>query len=49
MAVWKCDKCSETKESRCKPKNPCACGGAFVKVEEEKKSSGCGCGKKKCS
>ena len=45
MAVWKCDECNETKESRCKPKSPCPCDGAWVKVEEDKRNSGCGKGK----
>ncbi len=33
MAVFKCDKCGETKEGRCKPRKCPACGkeGTMVK------------------
>ncbi len=44
MAVFKCEKCGETKEGRCKPKKcpTCEATGVMVK-QEEAKSSGCGC------
>ena len=45
MALFKCEKCGETKEGRCKPKACSACGEAGVMVkQEESKLSGCGCG-----
>ena len=44
MAIFKCEKCGETKEGRCKPKQCPACGQTGVMVkQEENKSSGCGC------
>jgi len=44
MAEFKCEKCGETKEGRCKPKKCPSCGenGVMVK-QEEKKASNCGC------
>ncbi|MGI6114418.1 MAG: RCKP-type rubredoxin-like domain-containing protein [Mahellales bacterium] len=36
MAVWKCSKCGETKEGRCRPKKCPNCGAGkddFVKQE----------------
>lgn len=39
MAVFKCEKCNETREGRCKPKKCPKCGeqGCMVKQEPEKK------------
>jgi ABC-type ATPase with predicted acetyltransferase domain len=34
MAVWKCEKCGTTKESRCKPKKCPSCGEADSMVKE---------------
>ncbi|MFA7348235.1 MAG: hypothetical protein WCZ86_10770 [Desulfurivibrionaceae bacterium] len=44
MAVFKCEKCGATKETRCKPKKCADCGGSECMVKKEEKSSGCGCG-----
>ncbi|MBU0486181.1 MAG: hypothetical protein KKB30_16880 [Proteobacteria bacterium] len=44
MSVFKCEKCGDTKEGRCKPKKCSACGETGVMVKEETKTSGCGCG-----
>lgn len=53
MAVWKCEKCGATKESRCKPKKCPSCGEADSMVKEgagSETKSGCatkrGCKKK---
>ena len=49
MATWKCEKCGETVEGRCRPAVCPKCGASkddFKKVEESGCSScGCGCGK----
>ena len=39
MALWKCEACGYSKESRCKPKKYPECGkkDVFVKVEKSKK------------
>lgn len=38
MAQWKCTKCGEVREGRCKPRKCQACGNTkFEKVEEKKK------------
>ncbi|WP_297055658.1 RCKP-type rubredoxin-like domain-containing protein [Thermosulfurimonas sp.] len=49
MAVWKCEKCGFSKESRCKPRKCPECGesGTFVKEGAGAKSSSRG-GCKKC-
>ena len=37
MAVWKCMKCGETKEGRCRPKKCAKCGNdKFEKDEADK-------------
>lgn len=50
MAVWKCNACGATKESRCKPRKCPECGaqGSMVKEEnEEKKTTKRSCKRKK--
>ena len=49
MAIWKCESCGFTKDSRCKPKKCESCAWVnFSKKEEETKSCKCtGCGCKK--
>ncbi|AEH22802.1 hypothetical protein TOPB45_0700 [Thermodesulfobacterium geofontis OPF15] len=37
MAVWKCNSCGATKESRCKPKKCPQCGAEGSMVKEEAK------------
>jgi ABC-type ATPase with predicted acetyltransferase domain len=37
MAVWKCNSCGATKESRCKPKKCSQCGAEGSMVKEEAK------------
>ncbi len=44
MAIFKCEKCGATKETRCKPKKCADCGGSDCMIKKEEKSSGCGCG-----
>lgn len=47
MAIFKCDKCGATKETRCKPKTceVCGAGACMSKVESSPSDAGCGCGK----
>lgn len=49
MAIWICENCGFTKDSRCKPKKCESCAWVnFSKKEEEKKDCKCtGCGCKK--
>lgn len=37
MALWKCNVCGATKESRCKPKKCSQCGAQGSMVKEESK------------
>lgn len=49
MAIWICESCNFTKDSRCKPKKCESCSGTvFSKKEEENKNCSCSwCGCKK--
>jgi len=46
MAVWKCNSCGATKESRCKPKKCPQCG-AMVKEEAKEDTPKKGAKRKK--
>lgn len=39
MAIWKCNSCGITKESKCKPKKCPNCGAKDSMIKEEQESS----------